>query len=98
MSPIPHGGSACMASVALLWLPNEDFGTVKKTSKGRFGSTSHTTACYIWAKRDEKRFQNDPSKSFSTFQNLRLGAIKVQLMITNGSHTSHVCDTVCAFR
>jgi hypothetical protein len=43
---------------------------------GLFGSTFQTTECYIWAKSEEKRFQNDPSKYFSTFQNLRLGAIK----------------------
>ncbi len=50
-------------------------GTSKTISMGRFGSTFYTTECHIWAKSDEKCVENDPSKSFSTLQNLRLGAI-----------------------
>ena len=57
--------------------PSEDIETSKKISMGRFGITFHTTKCYIWAKSDEKAFQHDPSKSFSTSQYLRLVAINI---------------------
>ncbi len=52
--------------------PNEDFGPSKKVGK-TFVRTFHTPKYAFWAESDEKCFQNDPLKSFSTFPNRRLG-------------------------
>ena len=58
--------------------PNEDFGTSKNIRARHFVSTFHTPYYSIWAKRDEKCLQNVVSEYFSTFQNLRLGSIKLR--------------------
>ena len=77
--------------VTTLCSPNEDFGTTKNSSMGRFWSTFHTNECYIWAKRDEKYFKNDPSNYFSTFQNLRLGSINFARWLQK----IVACDVMC---
>ncbi len=60
---------------SILWSPNEDFGTSKKTWVRHFVSTFHTLKYSIWAKSDENLLQNALPTYFSTFQNLRLGTI-----------------------
>ena len=60
--------------------PNEDFGTSKNIRARRFVSSFHTPDYSIWAKRDEKSLQNVLPEYFSTFQNLRLGSIKLTVM------------------
>ena len=58
--------------------PNEDFGTSKNIRSRHFVSAFHTPNYSVWAKSDEKYLQNVLTEYFSTFQNLRLGAIKFE--------------------
>ena len=57
-------------------MPNEDLGTSKNIRPRHFVSTFHTPNYSFWAKSDEKYLQNVLAEYFSTFPNLRLGAIK----------------------
>ena len=62
-------------SMMFFMLPHDDFGPSKNRRVRPFVSTFHTPNYSIWANSDENRLQNELPAYFSTFPNLRLGAI-----------------------
>ena len=59
-----------------LYAPKRRFWNGENIRSRHFVSNFHTPSYPIWAKSDEKYLQNVLAEYFSTFQNLRLRAIK----------------------
>jgi hypothetical protein len=73
-------------------VPNEDFGMSKNMCSRSFVSTFHTLNYSIWAKSSSKCLQNFWGTYFSTFQNLRLGSIKLLQKIIASHKNYYPCN------